>query len=78
MPQVWERISNTHKIVIYITGFDKEIVISDMQLNSLSGLMDGRQMTMCQEEKAELKSNSSSWDHIKKCILCTTNSEGKP
>lgn len=32
-------------IVIYISGFDKEVVISDVQLNSLSGLMDGSQMT---------------------------------
>lgn len=37
--------SNTNMIVIYISGFDKEVVISDVQLNSLSGLMDGSQMT---------------------------------
>ena len=39
MTQVWERVTYTNKIALYIAGFDKEVVIGDVQLHSFSGLV---------------------------------------
>lgn len=75
--QVWETLSNTSKTVIYITGFDTGGSYPSHATKQFkwSGGLGVKPKE--KEDDMGLKSNSDSWDHIKRYISCITNSEGE-